>query len=63
MRHLIQSNDFPTEASITGIATSSVQRLRGLRTYAFPPLVQIKTVTAAEFNPATTNALPEGAAP
>lgn len=55
-RELIRSNDFPAEAAVSGIASASVQKLRGLRTYLFPPLVQFETVAAADFVPLPTNA-------
>ena len=55
-RELIRSNDFPANAAVSGIASASVQKLRGLRTYLFPPLVQFETVAAADFVPLSTNA-------
>jgi hypothetical protein len=54
LRDLIQSNDFPAENLVTGIASDSVRKLGRLRTYVFPPLVQMKTVAAADFVPAPT---------
>ena len=51
---------FPTpdhaEAAVGAAASASVQKLRGLRTYVFPPLVQFETVPAAQFMPLRTNA-------
>jgi hypothetical protein len=32
-----------------------MQKLRGLRTYLFPPLIQFKTVAAVDYQVATTN--------
>lgn len=58
MRELIQNNDFPLDSAVTGVASASVQRLRGLRTYLFPPLIEFQTVSAADFTPLSTNALP-----
>ena len=54
-RELIRSNTFPADAAVLGVASQSVQKLRGLRTYLFPPLIQFKTVAAADYRGATTN--------
>jgi hypothetical protein len=54
-RELIRSNTFPADAAVLGVASQSVQKLRGLRTYLFPPLIQFKTVAAADYRVATTN--------
>jgi hypothetical protein len=56
IREMIRTNDFPAEAAVGGAASASVQKLRGLRTYLFPPLVQFETVPAAQFMPLRTNA-------
>jgi hypothetical protein len=46
---MIRNDDFPAESVVGRIASTSVQRLRGVRTYLFPPLVRFKMVDAAEF--------------
>ena len=56
IREMIRTNDFPAEAAVGAAASASVQKLRGLRTYVFPPLVQFETVPAAQFMPLATNA-------
>lgn len=55
IREMIRSNDFPAEVSVSGVASSSVAKLRGVRTYLFPPLVKFETVPAADFMPVLTN--------
>ena len=55
IRGLIRSNDFPADAAVLGAASQSVQKLRKVRTYLFPPLVQFKTVAAADYQLAGAN--------
>jgi ABC-2 family transporter protein len=63
LRQMVRSNDFPIESAVTGVASSSFTKLRGLRTYLFPPLVQFKTVPAADFVPMAANEPATGQAP
>ncbi|MGA2867093.1 MAG: ABC transporter permease [Verrucomicrobiota bacterium] len=56
LRELVRSNDFPADAAVIGVASESVQKLRRVRTYLFPPLVQFQTVAAADYQVAATNA-------
>lgn len=51
IRTMVRSNDFPVSAAVGGVASDSVEKLRGLRSYAFPPLIRFETVPAAEFQP------------
>ena len=55
MRAMIKSNDFPIDASVSGVASKSVSKLRGMRTYLFPPIIKFETVAAADYAPALTN--------
>ena len=55
IRELIQKRDFPAETAVAGVASQSVQRLGHIRTYVFPPLIQFRTVTAADYQIAPTN--------
>jgi hypothetical protein len=55
IRELVRGNDFPADAAVLGAASQSLQRLRAVRTYLFPPLVQFKTVAAADYQPAEAN--------
>lgn len=55
VREMIRSNDFPAEVSVSSVASSSVARLRGVRTYLFPPLLRFETVPARDFVPVLTN--------
>jgi hypothetical protein len=54
-RELIRSNAFPADAAVLSVASQSVQKLRAVRTYLFPPLIQFKTVAAADYKVADTN--------
>jgi len=53
---MIRSNSFPAAAAVGGVASTSVEKLGHLRSYAFPPLVRFETVPAADFQPFPTNA-------
>jgi hypothetical protein len=46
---LSRTNDFPAEAAVAEAAAHSIRNLRQLKTYAFPPLIQFKTVSAADY--------------
>lgn len=63
LRNLIRSNNFPADAAVTGLASQSVQKLRNVRTYLFPPLVQFETVAAADYRLSTNNAPATGGQP
>lgn len=58
IRIMIQSNDLPAEATVTGVAAASIQKLGHFRTYLFPPLIEFETVPAADFQPRAVNATP-----
>jgi hypothetical protein len=51
IRQLIRDDQYPSEGAVTSVASGSYQKLRGLRTYLFPPMVQVKVVKAADFVP------------
>jgi len=51
IREMIKSNDFPAELIVGDAATNTLKKLRGVRTYLFPPLVQFTNITAADFQP------------
>ena len=55
IRGLIRSNDFPADVAVLGATSQSLQKLRGVRTYLFPPLVQFKTVAAGDYQIAPTD--------
>ena len=55
IRDMVRSNDFPATVSVSDVASSSVSKLRAVRTYLFPPIVKFETVPAADFSPAPTN--------
>ena len=54
-RELFQSHSFPADAAVLGVASQSVQKLRAVRTYLFPPLLQFQTVAAADYQVGGTN--------
>jgi hypothetical protein len=56
IRQMVQSDHFPAEDAVSAVSSGSVRKLRGYRTYLFPPLVRFETVAAAEFQPFPTNA-------
>lgn len=58
LRGLFKKNEFPIEAAVTGVASSSLQKLKGVRTYVFPPLVKFETVAAADFVPISITNVP-----
>jgi hypothetical protein len=58
IRQMVRSNDFPADLSVGTVASSSAQKLRGLRTYLFPPLVEFETLPATDFVPVVTNTAP-----
>ena len=55
LRELIRSNDFPADAAVLGTASQSLQKLRRVRTYLFPPLIRFQTVAAADYQVSGTN--------
>jgi hypothetical protein len=55
IRDWVRHEDFPPEAAVAGVASQSVKRLGRVRTYLFPPLIQFKTVAAADYSIAATN--------
>ena len=58
IRELIRKEDFPAETAVAGVASQAVQRLGHVRTYLFPPLIQFRTVAAADYEIAPTNTPP-----
>jgi hypothetical protein len=63
VRRLIENRTVPSEDAITSVASDSYKKIRGLRTYLFPPVVQIKVVEAADFNPVITASLQDQTRP
>jgi len=55
IRELIRTNAFPADAAVLGVASQSVEKLRAVRTYLFPPLIQFRTVAAADYQVGATN--------
>jgi hypothetical protein len=61
LRGMIKTNGFPAEAAVTGVASTSFQKLKGIRTYVFPPLVKFETVAAADYVPMDLQPIPTNA--
>jgi hypothetical protein len=55
IREMILKDDLPAAGAVGEVASGSVEKLRGLRTYLFPPLVRFETVLAADFLPITNS--------
>ena len=59
IRALVHTNEFPADAAVMATTLSSVQQLRQVRNYLFPPLIQFQTVKASDFIlPATKTITP-----
>ena len=55
IRDMVDRDEMPGSLEVAAIASSSVERLRTVEPYLFPPLVQFKTIDASKYVP-TTNA-------
>lgn len=53
IRDLMERDEMPSTLEAATIASSSVERLRTVEPYLFPPLVQFKTIDAAKYVPST----------
>jgi hypothetical protein len=58
VREMFRATNFPSDLAVVGLAAQSLQKLRQVRTCLFPPLIQFKTVAAADYRPEFTNAVP-----
>ncbi|MGH7967517.1 MAG: hypothetical protein ACREIC_02200 [Limisphaerales bacterium] len=63
IREMIKADNFPAEAAVGQVASMSAQRLGRLRSYVFPPLIKFETVSAADFQPVSTNGLSQPMTP
>lgn len=52
IRDMIDRDEMPGTLEVAAIASASVERLRIVEPYLFPPLIQFKTVDASEYVPA-----------
>jgi hypothetical protein len=55
IRELVRKDEFPADIAVIGAATQSLQKLRNMKTYLFPPLIQFRTVAAADWSYETAN--------
>lgn len=54
IRAMLDRDEMPSSLEVTAVAASSVERLRTVESYLFPPLVQFKRIDASEYVPAST---------
>ncbi len=54
IRDMIERDKMPGSLEVAQIGASSIDRLRTVEPYLFPPLVQFKTVEAADYVPTAT---------
>jgi hypothetical protein len=54
VRDMMDRDEMPSSLEVTAVAASSVERLRTVEPYLFPPLVQFKRIAASEYVPAPT---------
>ncbi|MEN6576639.1 MAG: ABC transporter permease [Phycisphaerales bacterium] len=57
IRDMIERDEMPNSLEVARIGSSSIERLKTVEPYLFPPLVQFKTVNASDYVP-TANAKP-----
>jgi len=51
IRKMVKQEGMPEPIAAANVASSSVQRLRTVEPYLFPPLIQFKTIKAADYEP------------
>ncbi|HNS21637.1 MAG TPA: ABC transporter permease [Sedimentisphaerales bacterium] len=57
IRDMIERDEMPRSLEVAQIGSSSIERMRTVEPYLFPPLVQFKTVNASDYVPtASANA-------
>ena len=49
LRNLTKKDAFPPEAAVVEVASVSLKRLSGAKTYLFPPLIQFQTISASDY--------------
>lgn len=49
-RKLAKGDGFPAESALTQASSLSINKLGGVKTYLFPPLVQFQTVSASDYH-------------
>ncbi len=58
-RDLLESDEFPEEDAIVGLASQSFRRIDSIQDYLFPPILQFHTLTAEEYLPDASMELTE----
>ncbi len=51
IRKMVKRERMPEPIEVADVASSSVRRLRTVEPYLFPPLIQFKTINAADYKP------------
>ncbi|MEN6428680.1 MAG: ABC transporter permease [Phycisphaerales bacterium] len=54
IRDMIERDEMPGSLEVAQVGSSSIERLKTVEPYLFPPLVQFKTVNASDYVPTTT---------
>lgn len=65
IRDMIQRDEMPSSLEVARVGADSIDRLRTVEPYLFPPLIQFETIDASEYAPSTdpNESKPEGRAP
>jgi hypothetical protein len=63
IRDMIERDRMPEALEVAQVGSSSVQRLRTIEPYLFPPLVQFKTIDASQYVPSTSASASETEGP
>jgi hypothetical protein len=51
IRKMVKQDKMPEPIEVASVASSSVQRLRTIEPYLFPPLIQFETINASDYVP------------
>ena len=51
IRKMVEQEKMPEPIEVANVASSSVKRLKTIEPYLFPPLIQFKTINAADYEP------------
>ncbi len=53
IRNMVNRDSMPEPTEVASVASSSVQRLKTIEPYLFPPLIQFETINASDYVPTT----------
>jgi hypothetical protein len=65
IRDMIQRDEMPSSVEVARVGADSIDRLRTVEPYLFPPLIQFETIDASEYEPSAdpNESEPEGQEP